>query len=407
MRVALVHDYLKEYGGAERVLQALSELFPEAPIYTAFYVADSPAGEAFAKKQIITSGLNKILQWKNLYSPLRFLTPLIWESFNFKGYDLVISSASWYITKSIITHPPTVHICYCHTPPRWLYGYQTAVEWKRFLPIRIYGQILAHFLRQYDYLAAQRVDYFIANSQNTKERIKKFYRRNAEVIYPPVYLATKKETSPSFLRPAPSASGFSGQRDNMEGKQQIGIMGALEKGNASFLSNSQPPIPNYYLVVSRLESPKNIDLAIKACNKLKENLWVVGTGGQEEYLKSIAGPTIKFLGGVNDSKLSNIYKNCKALICTATDEDFGITPVEAMSFGKPVIAFRGGGYLETVADGKTGIFFDESTVESLTEKLKNFKTEKFNPVDCRKQADKFSKENFKRKISKLINKQIK
>ncbi|MFH0864375.1 MAG: glycosyltransferase [Candidatus Gottesmanbacteria bacterium] len=408
MKVALVHDYLKEYGGAERVLEALTEIYPEAPIYTAFCDKDSTAGRAFSQKKIITSGFDQILQWKNLFSPLRFLTPIIWESFDFSSFDLVISSASWYITKSIITKPPTVHICYCHTPPRWLYGYQTAREWKKFLPIRIYGEILAHWLRQYDYTAAQRparnathgvaggVDYFIANSINTQERIKKFYRRDSTVIYPPVYLskAGKMLKSP--------VSNFFGTKPVRSRPDSVGTPFVPQKLNGLPAS--------YFLVVSRLAAAKNIDLTIKACNELKEELWIVGSGSQEKYLRSISGPTIKFLGQVSDSELSEIYKNCKALICTAIDEDFGITPVEAQAAGRPVIAFRGGGYLETVIENKTGVFYNEQTVESLIEAI-----EKLSPSaggldikedDCRQQAEKFGKDEFKNNMLKFIEEKI-
>jgi len=371
MKVAFVHDYLKEYGGAERVLEALTEIYPEAPIYTAFLVKNSPAGKAFAKRKIITSWGNWILPKGNLYSPLRFLTPLIWESFDFSDYDLVISSASWYVTKSIITKPGTLHICYCHTPPRWLYGYQTAGQWQKFSPVKIYGQVLAHFLRQYDYASAQRVDYFIANSQETRLRIKKFYRREATVIYPPI--SWRGSTSAEVEPP---------------------------KGNKN----------GYFLIVSRLAASKNIDLAIEACNKLKEELWVVGSGPEEKYLRSMAGPTIKFLGQVSDEKLREIYNGCKALLATANDEDFGITPVEAMSFGKPVIAFRGGGYLESVVEGKTGIFFDKETVESLTQAINHYnniyyhserRLEKMSR-DCQLKAEKFGKERFKKEITKFV-----
>ncbi len=363
MRVALVHDYLKEYGGAERVLEALCELFPDAPIYTAFYVKDSSAGKAFANKKIIASGFNKILQFKNLFSPLRFLTPLIWESFNFDGFDLVISSASWYITKSIITNPSTVHICYCHTPPRWLYGFKTALEWKRFWPVRIYGEILGHFLRQYDYLASKRVDYFIANSKNTQERIKKFYRRDSDVIYPPVNVEQIiKETA-----------------------------------------NLKPK--NYYLVVARLAGAKGLDLAIDTARKLGITLKIVGEPvGLKWENHKIPGinANIEFLGRVNDQDLWKLYGECKAFLALAQDEDFGITPVEAMAAGRPVIAFRGGGYLETVVEGKTGVFFSDPTAESLSDVISKLYKLEIREEDCREQARNFSQEKFRKNILEFV-----
>jgi len=369
IKVALVHDYLKEYGGAERVLEALTEIWPEAPIYTAFCVQDSTAGRAFKDRKIITSWANSFLPWENLYSPLRFLTPLIWESFDFRGYDLVVSSASWYITKGIITQPETLHICYCHTPPRWLYGYQTAVEWKRFWPIRVYGEIVAHFLRRYDFLSAQRVDEFITNSENTRQRITKFYRRDAKIIYPPVEVEKIKEAT----------------------------------------KNLKPQ--DYYLVVARVVGAKGLDLAIEAANKLGVKLKIVGEPAglrwEEEKLTKMQGKTVEFLGRVTDEELYRLYGQCRAFLALAQDEDFGITPVEAMAAGRPVIAFRGGGYLETVIENKTGLFFDEYNVDSLIRVIKKLSNLVIKEEDCRKQAEKFSKERFKHEIEDFVKLKIK
>lgn len=364
MKIALVHDYLKEYGGAERVLEALTEIWPDAPIYTAFFVKNSTAGNIFAQKQVVTSWANSLLPWKNLYSPLRFLTPLIWESFDFRGYDVVVSSASWYITKGIITSPGTLHVCYCHTPPRWLYGYQTAVEWKRFWPVRVYGELIAHFLRQYDFAAAQRVDEFVANSENVKQRIVKFYRREAAVIYPPV-----------------------------EVEKIIRTTGSLKP-------------KDYFLVASRVVGAKGLDLAIEAANRLGFNLKIVGEPAglhwEENKLNKIKGKTVEFLGRVSDEELYRLYGECRAFLALAQDEDFGITPVEAMAAGRPVVAFRGGGYLETVVEGKTGVFFDEYSVESLAGVLGDLRVERFKPEDCRRQAEKFTKERFKKEMFELV-----
>ncbi|MCL4382446.1 MAG: glycosyltransferase [Patescibacteria group bacterium] len=368
MRVALVHDYLKEYGGAERVLETLSEIYPEAPIYTAFRVPDSTAGRAFKNKKVLTSWANGFLSLGNLFSPLRFLTPLIWESFDFRGFDLVISSASWYITKSIKTPPETLHLCYCHTPPRWLYGYQTAMEWKRFWPVRIYGEIVAHFLRQYDYLAAQKVNDFIANSENTKKRIAKFYRRDSKVIYPPVKV-TEIIQATKNLKPQ-----------------------------------------DYFLVVARLAGAKGLELAIEAANRLKINLKIVGEPvglhWEEKKLKEAQGGTIEFLGRVEDKDLWRLYGECRAFLALAYDEDFGMTTVEAQAAGRPVIAFRGGGYLETVIEGKTGEFFNEYTADSLINVLKHFDIKKYAKDECQKQAAKFSQERFKKEILEFVKEKM-
>jgi glycosyltransferase involved in cell wall biosynthesis len=367
MKVALVHDYLNEFGGAERVLETLAEMYPEAPIYTAFYTKGSTAYERFKGREIRPSWGQYIPGFtKKLHSPLRFLAPLIWESFNFDEYEVVISSASWYITKGIITRPETIHICYCHTPPRFLYGYETSINWRKFWPVRLYAGIVNKFLRQYDFLAAQRVDYFVANSKNVQARIAKFYRRESEVIYPPVELK----------------------------KSSVKALKRLSAGD-------------YYLVISRLVGGKGLLIAVEAANKLKLNLKVVGAGAgwsrEEEELKRLGGETVEFLGYVPDEQLGQLYSGAKAFLALAKDEDFGITPVEAQMCGTPVIAYNGGGYKETVND-KTGILFDEYSTEGLIKAIKNFeiRAKSFDERLIRKQAEKFGKERFVSQMRALV-----
>lgn len=364
MKIALVHDYLKEYGGAERVVEALHEIWPEAPLYTSFVDKDGMGGfwERFKNWDIRTSFAQKIPGFAKFASPLRFLIPWIWESFNFDEYDLVISSAGSYVTKGILTRADAVHICYCHTPPRALWGLPTASNWKSSFFGRLLVPIMTHNLRQYDYLAAQRVDFFIANSENTEERIKKFYKREATVIYPPVDIPD-------------------------------GIASALPRNDKS-----------YYLAVGRLSREKRMDLVIEVCKKLKLPLKIVGKGIEENNLRRQAGFSASFLGKVSDQELSKVYAEAKALIFTAEEEDFGIVPVEAMAHGRPVIAIRQGGVKETVVDNKTGIFFNELTTESLEKAIKKFEKMKIDPLDCRKQAEKFSKERFKREIKEFVEK---
>lgn len=369
MRLALVHDYLSEYGGAERVLETLSEIFPKAPIYTAFMIKGSSAWEKFKGKKIIEWDKSWLIKKGKLYSPLRFLAPWIWESFDFSGFDIVISSASWYITKGVITHPGTSHFCYCHTPPRYLYGFKTAVEWQRYFLVRVYANLVNSFLRKYDYLSAQRVDYFIANSENVKKRIKKFYNRQAQVIYPPVEVT------------------------------------AIEKA----VKNLKPK--DYYLLVSRVVGAKGIDLALKACQKLNFKLKIVGEPAglrwEEKKFKKLLNENVEFLGRVSDQKLWKLYGECRAILALSQDEDFGITPVEAMAAGRPVIAYRGGGYLETVIEGKTGIFFEKANLEFLTKAITKFESIKKSGITaqaCRRQAEKFSKEKFKKKIRDYLKK---
>lgn len=367
MKVALVHDYLREYGGAERVLEALHEIWPEAPVYTAFVDLEKMGefGKHFKSWDIRPSWAQKFAIIKNNSSPFAFLTPFIWESFNFKDFDLVISSASWYITKSIITPPSAVHICYCHTPPRYLWGYPTANRLTKYQPFKAGAFLTAHCLRQYDYLAAQRVDYFIANSENVKKRIEKFYRREAVVIYPPVNVIL--------------------------GKNAINRVSTRDKGD-------------YYLLVSRLSKEKGIDYTIKAFNELKLPLKIVGAGNQEKELKKMTGKTVEMLGQVNDEELKNLYINARALIFPALEEDFGIVPVEAMGYGLPVIALAQGGVLETVVEGKTGVFYDAPTQESLIGAINKFETMSFNRENIYKYALKFSKERFKKEMIEFVKK---
>ena len=370
MKVAIIHDYLNEFGGAERVLLALSEIWPKAPIYTAFYKKDSPAFERFKNKDIRVSWAHYIPFFdKYLHSPFRFLAPLIWGSFDFSKYDLVVSSASWYVTKGFGTRDTKkkkpIEICYCHTPPRWLYGYKTSIELQKFWPVRIYAAIVGHFMRMYDFTAAQKVNYFIANSKNVAARIKKFYHRDSRVIYPPV---------------------------------EITATGRVQKGN-------------YYLVLSRIVGGKGLDLAVKTAVKLGLKLKVAGrpAGYYLEYkkLQKLAKDNIEFLGYVTDEERVRLYSGAKAFLALSEDEDFGITPVEAMAAGTPVIAFRGGGYIESVVEDKTGVFFEKSTVESLSDAIRKFEKMKFRETDCIQQAKKFSRDRFKRELLGFVNSKLK
>jgi glycosyltransferase involved in cell wall biosynthesis len=366
MKVAIIHDYIKEYGGAERVLEALTEIWSNAPIYTTVYLPKflGPHQDRVKNWKVIPSFLQKIPFKEKLISPFRLIAPLVFDNLDLSDFDVIIVSATGaYNPNLIVTKPETLHICYCHTPPRYLYGLPTARDWKKHWWGRVAGELVNHFLRQVDFLSAQRVDYFIANSVNTANRIKKFYRRDCVVVYPPV------ETS----------------------KQ---------------ISDIRYPISEYYLTGGRLARPKHIDIAVEACTKLNLPLKVFGRmfADYGEELKKLAGPTIEFLGEVDEKQKAELYAGCKAFIFPAEEEDFGIMPVEAMSFGKPVIALKQGGVLETVIDGKTGTFFEQPTVESLVSKLQSFKAAEFKPEDCRKQAEKFSKERFKTEILDFVNK---
>ncbi len=368
MKIALVHDQLCEFGGSERVLVALKKIFPQADIFTSTYNQKGLGTHQneFGKWKIKTSWFGKIPIIKNYYSPFRFLTPLIWESFNFSKYDLVISSSGSWMSKGIKTKKPTIHISYIHHPPRYLYGYETAIEWQKYFLVRLYAYIVNHFLRIWDYESSQKPDFLIANSQETQSRIKKFYRRDSTIIYPPVDIPNKPTTY------------------------------------------SLPPTA-YYLTVSRLARAKHIDIVIKAANKLNLNLKVIGSGRDEQRLRKIAGPTVEILNKVDDKSLQEFYKNAKAFLFAAKDEEFGIVTIEAMGYGLPVIAYNSGGLKETVIDGKNGLLFNDLNETSLIEKIKIL--EKMSEKDfimmkknARQSSEKYSFSNFKKQILSFVNK---
>lgn len=368
MKVALVHDYLNDYGGAERVLEVLAEMYPEAPIYTAFFRRGSSAYERLKHRDIRVSWAHHVPFFaRKLHSPLRFLAPQIWRSFDFSDYDVVISSSSWYMTKGIRVPNTTLHVSYIHTPPRYLYGYDTSINWRKYWPVRVYAAIVNKELRQFDYMTAQTVDVLVANSKNVRKRIAKFWRRESEVIYPPVEVR--------------------GIDNRLQG---------IEKGD-------------YLLVISRLVGGKGLGLAVEAANQLHMPLKVVGTGAgwghEERDLRALAGPTVEFLGHVSDDKLGALYAGAFAFLALAKDEDFGITPVEAQLAGTPVIAYRGGGYLETIIEGETGIFFDELTAQSLVKGIEMCKSISFERSKIRLHAQKFSKERFVKEMEALVDRE--
>lgn len=360
-KIALVHDYLREYGGAERVLEALHELYPDAPLYTAF-VDKQQLGihwQKFADWTIHESWLTKIPGYTKLYSPLRIWAPNYFEAFDLSQYDVVISSSNAYMAKAVKVRPDAVHICYCHTPPRSLYGYSTMSDWQSNPLTRIAGTLINHYLRIVDFKIAQRVTYFIANSQETAARITKFYRRDSTIIYPPVDVPAKLPAS------------------------------AKQKGE-------------YYLYVNRLALAKHPELAVQACTKLKLPLKVVGSGKMLSELKAMAGETVEFLGAVPDEQLHQLYKGARALLYPVEDEDFGIVPVEAMGYGVPVIAHESGGPKETLIEEKTGLFFQELSLAGLIEAILLAKRYEFDPVAIHKQALKYNSATFREKIASFV-----
>jgi len=367
MKIAIVHDQLREFGGAERVLVALKQIYPQADIFTSTFDLGSLGEHKKLIKnwRVYVSWFGKIPIINKLYSPLRFLTPLIWESFDFSKYDLVISSTGSWMCKGIKTKKPTLHISYIHHPPRYLYGYETAVEWQKHLLIKIYGIFINHFLRLWDFEASQRPDFLIANSIETKKRIEKFYRRDSIVIYPPV-----------------------------SAPQQI--------------DSQKLKIENYFITVSRLARAKHVDLLIKTANREKFNLKIIGIGRDMKYLQSIAGKTVKFLGNVPDAELKKLYQKAKAFLFASIDEEFGIAPIEAMGHGLPVIAFASGGLKETIHDEENGYLFQEFNEDSLGKKinkLQSLSEDKYLQMrkKARTESEKYTEGLFKNKILDFIH----
>jgi len=359
MKVAIVYDRINKWGGAESVLLSFHKLFPDAHLYTSVYdKKKAPWASVF---NIKTSFLQNfpLATRHELYAALM---PLAFESFSFDEYDLVISVTSE-AAKGIITKPKTMHICYCLTPTRYLWsGYNDYFKNPYF---RFISKPLVSYLRFWDKIAAQRPDAYIAISKEVQGRIKKYYGRESTVIYPSVTLVD-------------------------------GGRWKIEDPSSTFYHPS-----SYFLIVSRLVPYKRIDIAVRAFNKLKLQLKIAGTGSEENKLRSIANPNIEFLGYLTERELVRYYRGCRALIFPGI-EDFGLTVLEAQSFGKPVIAFKGGGALETIVEGKTGIFFDEQSADSLEKAIKKFDGLRFNYKDCIENSQKFSFEKFKKQFMNEI-----
>lgn len=355
MKVALVYDRVNKWGGAERVLLALHELFPEAPLYTSVYNPDT-AEWARVFPKIVPSFLQNFPFAKTRHDLYALLMPIAFESFDFSEYDIVISVTSE-AAKGIITRPGTLHICYCLTPTRYLWsGYN---NYFASLKRRRLSRLIVSYLRKWDRITGQRPDIIVAISRNVARRIKQYYGREAKVIYPPVEVSN------------------------------VSKVPKVSKGS-------------YYLIVSRLVPYKKVDLAVQAFNELCLPLVVAGTGSEEKRLRRMAKSNIRFLGYVGDGELVKYYRGCRALIFPQ-EEDFGIVAVEAQAAGKPVIAYRGGGALETVIENKTGIFFDKQTPEALADAVKKFRSEDFNQRDCIKNAWKFNKKKFLKEFATLIS----
>lgn len=358
LRVAIVADWLTSRGGAERVILLLAEMFPQADIYTSVFKAKN--FPELADRRVMTSALqNSPLRYKQQLFPT--LRPQVFENFNLDDYDLVLSSAHAE-AKGVLTKPETLHICYCHTPTRYYWShyheYLQAPQLGLLSPlIKAVMPRLVHRLRLWDRVAADRVDLFIANSHNTARRIKKYYERDSHVIYPPV---------------------------DYERFQGDGGSG------------------DYYLIVGRQIEYKHSDIAVMAFNELGLPLKIIGEGPELPRLKRlIKSDKIELLGRLTDEQTTRYFQNCKALLFPQ-EEDFGIVPLEAMAAGKPVIAYRAGGALETVVDGQTGLFFDEQTSASLCSAVRRFEQMTFSPEVAKAHARKFDNGEFKHQMREFI-----
>ena len=357
MKIAIVHYWLVGMRGGERVLEALCDLYPEADLYTHVYLPEA-VSRSISCHKVTTTFVGRLPFAATMYKKYLPLMPMALEQLDLSGYDLVISSESG-PAKGVIAHPDSVHVCYCHSPMRYIWNLYHQYRSEAGMTTRLLMPALAHYLRGWDQISAGRVDAFVANSYNVARRIERYYGRSATVVYPPV-------------------------------------------DTELFHVGSETPAGDFYLMVGELVHYKRPDLVVETFNKLGKRLVVIGGGDMVSALRRLAGPTIEILGSQPVDVLRSSYAQAKALIFPG-EEDFGIVPVEAMASGRPVIAYRRGGACETVLEGKTGVFFEEQTVESLTGAIRNFETLRFDPQRIASHAATFGKARFKNEISQAID----
>ncbi len=358
MRVALVHDYLNQYGGAERVLEALHHLYPHAPVYTSLYDPDAmPA--AYHQWDIRTSFMQHLPAWKTHFRRYFLLYPAAFEQFDLSGYDLIISSSSAY-AKGIIPPPGALHICYCHTPMRFAWRTHDYVEREAIGGMQAtLLPLLLSYVRLWDVTTANRVDAFVANSHEVAGRIQRYYRRTATIIPPPVDL-------PPY----------------------------------------QPqPTGDFYLAGGRLIPYKRLSIAVEACTAMRLPLKIFGDGRDRASLEALAGPTIELLGWVSEAQRQQLFARCRAFLFPGA-EDFGITPLEAMAAGRPVIAYAAGGALETIIPGKTGRFFHQQSAAALAAAVAMSRHDSYNAMEIRQHAEQFGRAVFLDKMRHFIEEQI-
>lgn len=360
MKVALVYDRVNKFGGAERVLTSLKKIFPDAPLYTLVWnEKESSWANIF---DVHPTFINKVTFLTSKHELLAPIAPMAFETHNFDGFDLVISITSG-DAKAVITKPNTLHICYCLTPTRYFWSGEE--QYNQDIKLRLLPKVIKKYLRTVDLLTSKRPDEYISISNEIKRRVKKFYDRNSEVVYPAIDDKFYSKETP----------------EKKESRK-------------------------YYLIVSRLVPYKKIDLAIKAFNYLQKRLIIIGTGSEKNRLKKIADGNIEFVGSVNDEELVKYYRKAKAVIFPQ-EEDFGLVPIEAQACGTPVIAYGKGGALETVVNEKTGIFFENQTIESLIDAVKKFEEMGIIYQNCIDQSKKFSENSFLVNFSEIIDQKYK
>uniref|UniRef100_A0A7V3ZVG3 Glycosyltransferase family 4 protein n=1 Tax=candidate division WOR-3 bacterium TaxID=2052148 RepID=A0A7V3ZVG3_UNCW3 len=359
MKVAIIHDWLTGMRGGEKVLEVFCEIFPNATLYTLVYFKEK-ISPIINQMKIVTSFLQKFPNIEKNYRYYLPLMPMIIEQFNLKDYDLIISS-SHCVAKGIKKSKTQIHICYCHSPMRYVWDMFDEYFKKAKIITKLGAHIFRPYLKNWDRKSSERVDYFIANSKNIANKIKKYYKKEATIIYPPV--------DTDFYQ---------------------------------FLNFKRD---NFFLIVSALVPYKKVDLAINVFNKLRLPLKIVGTGPEEKKLKSMAKENIEFLGWQPEEKLLEYYNKCQALIFPQ-EEDLGIVPLEAQACGTPVIAYKKGGALETIIENETGLFFYPQTEEALMAKIKEFEKSNFSPEKCRKNALRFTKKRFYFEIKEFINQHV-
>jgi len=355
MKIALAHDYLNQMGGAERVVLEFHEIFGDAPLFTSIY-DKSVMPEEFAAMDIRTSFMQKLPLVFKYFKLYLLLYPLAFRGFNLSAFDVVLSSTTAF-AKGVRKRRGALHFCYCNTPARFIWMFEHYMQRERYPAFfKTLLKMLTIPLRWWDRSAARDVDFFIANSKNVAERIKKIYKRDSVIIYPPV--DTQKYLPIETIEP-------------------------------------------YYLVVSRLNTYKRIDIVIKAFNELGLPLKIIGEGPDRGNLEKLAKANIEFLGRLSDQEIQKYFAGCRAFVFPG-EEDFGITPLEAMSCGRPVLAYAKGGALETVVDGKTGVLFHEQTKEAIIQAVKKLAGLNLDRAQIRAQAEKFDVSVFRAQLKEFI-----